>query len=384
MWERQILGIKKGWRCERWGKRAERNREASVGLSATPVVCWQSGNRVGPMPLSSQHHGDDPWSEPQNDYKSRLLEWELNKWEPALSKPHEDPVPAAQRERKVRHHTLIPVPTTLAHAVIVLCVCMSPSTSLLSGVMAEGGSNRHPREERLIPSTCRRDTGGKHSVLFLSTNPSLSALRALSSSWPLPFVCLSGDNGRLSVTQGLTQIRLVRRRTGSGLMGISRCFTHGTDPPRVRPALPSQGQGRSLARVFDYYCWGTGWLKCNAKPAATSSLARFPLVGCRLIHAQLHRIKATETWLICLLVCARQKKNPLNFVVGSQMCAWIKNANMCANQRKSPVALPTVLHRYGYQGRSTKSGAGRRQQRWRRVGRRERNNKTEIYIHIRL
>lgn len=49
-----------------WGK----EREARLGLSVTPVICWQSRNRMGRVPLSSQHHNDDSLcSEPQNDCK---------------------------------------------------------------------------------------------------------------------------------------------------------------------------------------------------------------------------------------------------------------------------------------------------------------------------
>lgn len=44
-----------------------------------------------------------------------------------------------------------------------------------------------------------------------------------------PFLCLSGDNGRLSVTRGLTQIHSVRR-TVNEVMRISQPFTHGTHP----------------------------------------------------------------------------------------------------------------------------------------------------------
>lgn len=114
------------------------------------------------------------------------------------------------------------------------------STLLLSGMMAkwECVKGRHDQTPMggtsnpvVQPEGERGGGGGGHSVFLLSNQPLLSILPALCSSWLFPFVCLSGDNGRLSVTQGLTQIHSVRRRTGSGMMGISQPFTHETNPP---------------------------------------------------------------------------------------------------------------------------------------------------------
>ncbi|KAK5884598.1 hypothetical protein CesoFtcFv8_018401 [Champsocephalus esox] len=63
-----------------------------------------------------------------------------------------------------------------------------------------------------------------------------STFSLLASSF---FFCLSGDDGRLSVTRGLTQIHWVRRRTVSRVMRKSQPFTHGPHPPQSY-ALVSQ------------------------------------------------------------------------------------------------------------------------------------------------
>lgn len=107
--------------------------------------------------------------------------------------------------------------------------------------VSKGGRTRHTgggRHPILLP--CQRENKRKALCPLPLNRPLLFTLPALSNSWPFPFVCLSGDNGRLSITQGLTQIHSVRRRrTASGVMGISQPFTHGTHPPQSEP-LASQ------------------------------------------------------------------------------------------------------------------------------------------------
>lgn len=65
----------------------------------------------GCLPLSSPHRVDDSLhSEPQNHYKSRLLQSELDKWEPALTKPQEDPVPPIQHQGESQDISLTDYP----------------------------------------------------------------------------------------------------------------------------------------------------------------------------------------------------------------------------------------------------------------------------------
>lgn len=117
----------------------------------------------------------------------------------------------------------------------------------------EAGPDTHGRNVQ-SHSTARGSTGGKHFVLFLSKQP--STLTTLSSSWSFPFVCLSADNGRLSVTQCLTQIHSGRRKTGSGMMRISLPFTHKTHPPQSELLTSqmwlSKRKHCSLGSVFSY------------------------------------------------------------------------------------------------------------------------------------
>lgn len=86
--------------------------------------------------------------------------------------------------------------------------------------------------------------------------------------------------------------------------------------------------------------------------------------------------------MVNLLTGVCQAKKPLNFVVCSQNVS--QTLTTCVPIRgKSPVALPTLLHRYGYQGRREgaqrdNSGDG---EGW-DAG--ERNNDTEIYSDIRV
>lgn len=97
------------------------------------------------------------------------------------------------------------------------------------------------------PVTMPEGERGKAVCLLPLNQPLPSTLPALCSSWPFPFVCLSGDNGRLSVTQGLTQIHSVRRRTGSRMMGISQpLFTHETNPPQSKPQSSQRLQAALL------------------------------------------------------------------------------------------------------------------------------------------
>lgn len=73
-----------------------------------------------------------------------------------------------------------------------------------------------------------------------------------------PFVCLSGDNGRLSITQVLTQICSVRRRKASGVIRISQPFTHETHLPKSE-LLASQTrfsrreQSMGTVQIFSLY-----------------------------------------------------------------------------------------------------------------------------------
>lgn len=239
--------------------RIEGNREARLGLRSTPVICWQSRNReAAPDLVISTSRDDSLCSEPENQYKSRLLERESDKWEPALPKPYEDLFPKIQHESKARHHALMALLSLLAqYCDLLMCVhvCNKPLLSRSVDV-SKGGRTRH----QPILVLCHRENrgkGGKALCPLPLNRPLLSTLPALSSSWPFPFVCLSGDNGRLSVTQGLTQIYSVRRRTASGEMGISQPFAHGSHPPQSEP-LASQmrfcsrekSQGRSLACIF--------------------------------------------------------------------------------------------------------------------------------------
>lgn len=99
----------------------ERNRETRLSVSATPVMCRQSGHKVGRVPLSSQRHGHDrPGGEPQNHYKSRLLVWELHLLHPETA--------------RYKHST---ISTSNFTSWLWSCVFMSASTFLLSGMITE-------------------------------------------------------------------------------------------------------------------------------------------------------------------------------------------------------------------------------------------------------
>lgn len=150
---------------------------------------------------------------------------------------------------------------------------MSASTPLLSGTCECecGRQDRHPRGGRPILLPCQRENRRKALCPLPLNQPLLSTLPALSSSWPFSFVCLSGDNGRLSVTQGLTQIHSVRRMVSS-VMGISQPFTHRTHPSlsellasKTRFSRREQSQGRSPASIISLYsCRAKVLLECDA------------------------------------------------------------------------------------------------------------------------
>lgn len=75
---------------ERWiVTEKKRGKERQAKVRVQPLSAADSrGIERGCLALSSPHHNDDSLcSEPQNCYKSRRLQSELDKWEPALTKP---------------------------------------------------------------------------------------------------------------------------------------------------------------------------------------------------------------------------------------------------------------------------------------------------------
>ncbi len=158
--------------------------------------------------------------------------------------------------------------------------------------VSKGGRTRHPWGERPILLPCQRENRRKALCPLPLNQPLLSTLPALSSSWPFSFVCLSGDNGRLSVTQGLTQIHSVRRRTVVRVMGISQPFTHRTQPSqsellaaKTRFSRKEQSQECSLASVFSlHYCRGMDW---SAMQTSSNQLIRLVTHGGVLTYSWL-------------------------------------------------------------------------------------------------
>lgn len=149
---------------------------------------------------------------------------------------------------------------------ILLWACMSASTPPLSRddgrvwmCQRDSGPDTHGMD---VQSCCHAigRAAGTYIVLFLSISPSLPPL---SSSWPFPFVCLSGDNSRLTVTQSLTQIRSLRR-TRSRMMGLSQPFTRGTHLSQLelQPSSCVRNGRRRWASV--YCCREKGWLQSRA------------------------------------------------------------------------------------------------------------------------
>lgn len=126
----------KEWQCEQWGKELRETERHRLGLSATPVICWLSRNRVGRMPLSSQHPDDDsPCSEPQNDYKLKLLEWEFRQMRACTHKALRRPgsnSPTRKKTKTSHTHRLTDSPGSVLWSYYVCA-----STPLLSGMMAE-------------------------------------------------------------------------------------------------------------------------------------------------------------------------------------------------------------------------------------------------------
>lgn len=110
----------------------------------------------------------------------------------------------------------------------------------------EAGPDTHGGGGRPILLPCLTENTTKALPPLPLNQPLLSTLQTLSSYWPFLFVCLSGDNGRLSVTQGLTQIHSV-----SGVMGISQLFTHGThlSQSELLSRLGSAGESKAKGTV---------------------------------------------------------------------------------------------------------------------------------------
>lgn len=99
------------------------------------------------------------------------------------------------------------------------------------------------RERRRVKRELRTRTHGEGGRANLSPKPEgqqegstqRPPPKALLSSWPFPFVRPSRDNGRLSVTQGLTQFHPAdgegwRTAHGGGVIGTSRPSSHPRDP----------------------------------------------------------------------------------------------------------------------------------------------------------
>lgn len=80
--------MEKEWRenGEIWGG----NRLEGADQSPTSVIDWQSQRKGAPMMMTH--------TKPQDLSKSRLLQSELDKWEPALTKPQQGPVQTVGEE----------------------------------------------------------------------------------------------------------------------------------------------------------------------------------------------------------------------------------------------------------------------------------------------
>lgn len=180
----------------------------------TPVNWWQLRKRVGACsPTTLTSHDDSSCS----DYRSWLIQWESPKWAPELKT-------CSQRfSAKESQDIILSLPYWLSW-LRLLRMCMSEFFFPLSGKMVEcecvkGTQDQTPMGETFNPVALPE--GHNRKALSTLNQPLPSTIPALSSSWPFPFVHLSGsDNGGLSVTQSLTQIHSLRR-TASGIMGIS-------------------------------------------------------------------------------------------------------------------------------------------------------------------
>lgn len=106
----------------------------------------------------------------------------------------------------------------------------APAQGCVNTNVSKEGRTRHPWGQHPILLPCQRGNRRKALCPLPLNQPLLSTLPALSSSWPFPIVCLSGDNGRLSVMRSLTQFRSVRRRTSGEWGDGDISALHPRDP----------------------------------------------------------------------------------------------------------------------------------------------------------
>ncbi|CAB1453702.1 unnamed protein product [Pleuronectes platessa] len=126
----------------------------------------------------------------------------------------------------------------------------------------------------------------------------------------------------MSITQGLTQIHSVRRRTGSKMMRISQPQSPmgAILPGRFPDNVEKRPRAQSSQRLQPVLLQGRSLTEVQSQPAASSSSGQYPLVRCRL------------KW--------------------SNVSPDQKMTNAISQSEKSPCgSAHTSLHRYGYQGR---------------------------------